>query len=252
MAPSSSSSPSMRSTIKETSASASASSSRTEGIPSFRRGHLPNTQDVIRLRSLTRPHVESFNYFLKTGLERGIKDIEPCEIDMIDPKRLRRIQQQQIDDNDNNNESGDNEKIDWDEITTVRFWMEDVKVVKPSKPSSSGLRNAGKLFPRECRERSMMYSGQVHGKFCYQLVQRRNGVSMPGQPFRLSKTFGNMPIMVGSNACHLHDMTPKQLVHHREEVRYSIFPFSVLSCLFLDRLKEFAERIRHTELLVSC
>ena len=194
-----------------------------EGVPSFRRGHLPNSKDVRRLRSLTRPHVESFNYFLETGLGRGIKDIEPCEIDMIDPKRLRRIQQQQqLESNDMDDGGGggniEADKIDWDEVATVRFWMADVKVAKPSKPSSSGVRRSGKLFPRECRERSMMYSGTVHGTFCYQIIQRRNGVAMPSPPVKLSKTFGNMPIMVGSSACHLDGMTPKQLVSHREEV----------------------------------
>lgn len=189
-----------------------------DGIPSFRRGHLPNEQDVIRLRSLTRPHVESFNYFLEKGLARGIKDIEPAEIDLIDPKRLRRLQQQGGNSNSTNKDSDDT--IDWDEVTTVRFWMEDVVVAKPSKPTSSGKRHGGKLFPRECRETSMVYSGQIHGKFCYQIVQRRNGVAMPGTPVKLLKTFGLMPIMVGSAACHLQGMTPKQLVHHREEVRH--------------------------------
>ncbi len=171
-----------------------------ESIPSFCRGHLPKTEDVERFRFLTRPHVESFNYFLDTGIVCGIKDIEPAELDIFDPKKLRE----------------DARSIDWEEITTVRFWVEDIKVSKPIKPSSAG-RNP-KLLPRECRERSSTYSGQIFGKFCYQTIQRRNGVAMEGAPVKIAKTFGNLPIMVGSKACHLEGLAPHELVKLKEEV----------------------------------
>jgi len=171
-----------------------------ETCPSFRRGHLPSKVDVDRLRSLTRPHVESFNYFLQNGLTKGIKAIQPSELDIVELKRLRE----------------DRGKIDWDEITTVKFWFEDVRVVKPAKPSSAG-RSEGKLYPNECRERSLMYSGQMIGKFCYEIIQRRNGVAKGSVPYKMPKTFGVMPIMVGSNACHLEGLMPRELVDLREE-----------------------------------
>lgn len=171
-----------------------------DSIPSFCRGHLPKKDDVERFRFLTRPHVESFNYFLDSGLACGIENIEPAELDILDPKKLRE----------------DAKSIDWDEVTTVRFWVEDVKVNKPSKPSSAG-RNP-KLLPRECRERSSTYSGQIVGKLCYQNIQRRNGVAMEGVPVKIAKTFGNLPIMVGSKACHLEGLTPRDLVKFKEEV----------------------------------
>lgn len=172
-----------------------------ETCPSFRRGHLPNESDVKRLRTLTRPHVESFNFFLQKGLANGIKAIQPVELDIIDSKKLR----------DNR------DKIDWDEVSTVKFWFEDVRVVKPAKPSSAG-RSDGKLYPNECRERSLMYSGQMLGKFCYEIIQRRNGVTKGSVPYKIPKTFGVMPIMVGSNACHLEGLAPRELVDRREEV----------------------------------
>lgn len=189
----SSSSPTKQKTSKDKRALA-------DSIPSFRRGHLPKEDDVERLRVLTRPHVESFNFFLETGLPNGIKDIEPAEMDIFDAKKFRE----------------DAKSIDWDEISTVRFWVEDVKVNKPIKPSSAG-RNP-KLLPRECRERSAMYSGQIFGKFCYQIIQRWNGVMMEGTPVKIAKTFGNLPIMVGSKACHLEGLMPNDLVKLKEEV----------------------------------
>jgi DNA-directed RNA polymerase I subunit RPA2 len=172
-----------------------------ETCPSFRRGHLPHADDVERLRSLTAPHVESFNYFLEEGLTRGIKDIEPAELDLIDPKKIR--------------DEGE-ASIDWSEVSTVKFWMEDVKVAKPVKPNSG---RSNRLRPRECRERGLMYAGQLSGKFCYQLVQRRNGVLIDSRPVKLHKTFGDLPLMVLSSACHLQGMAPDDLVKLKEEVR---------------------------------
>jgi len=171
-----------------------------QSCPSFRRSHLPAEDDVNRLRFLTRPHVESFNYFLKTGLASGIRAIPKAELDIVDPKQLRE----------------DRSKIDWDDITTVRFWFKDVRVAKPSKPASAG-RSHGKLYPNECREMSLMYSGQIHGKFCYEIITRRNGVAKASEPYEMPKSFGVMPIMVGSNACHLEGLAPKNLVNLKEE-----------------------------------
>jgi DNA-directed RNA polymerase I subunit RPA2 len=168
-----------------------------ETCPSFRRGHLPDEKDVLRLRTLSMPHVESFNYFLEVGLPRGIKDIEPAELDLVDPQQVR------------------DGEVDWDEVSTMQFWVEDVKISKPSK-SSAGRSN--KLLPRETRERKIMYSGQIFGKFCYRIVQRRNGIQIPGPTTKLAKTFGNMPIMVMSNACHLAGLMPEELISLKEEV----------------------------------
>lgn len=176
-----------------------------ETCPSFRRGHLPKNVDVERLRYLTRPHVESFNYFLEIGLSKGIKDLEPSELDLIDPTRLRNEQER-------NN-------IDWDGITTIRYWVEDITIHKPTHRDSG--RNVFRLLPHESRERSLMYSGEMSGTFCYQLVQRRNGVEMKGTAHRMPKTFGKIPIMIGSKACHLEGLKPSQLVALKEEVSCS-------------------------------
>ena len=169
-----------------------------ETCPSFRRGHLPISEDLHRLRSLTKPHVESFDYFLNVGLSKGIKDIEPAELDLVDTQTVR--------------EEG---KVDLTDASTVRFWVEDVKVAKPSK---SGAGRSNKLLPRECRERKVNYTGQIFGKFCYKIVQRRNGIEINGPAVKIGKTFGHMPIMVLSKCCHLEGTSPEDLVTLREEV----------------------------------
>ena len=179
-----------------------------QSCPSFRRGHLPGEDDVKRLRFLTRPHVGSYNYFVQSGLVKGIKAIPKAELDIVNLKQLRE----------------DRKQIDWDEVTTVKFWFEDVRISKSAKPASAG-RSEGKLYPNECRERSLTYSGQLHGKFCYELIQRRNGVTKGSVPYKMPKTFGVIPIMVGSNACHLEGMAPKELVALKEEVGLGVFRF---------------------------
>jgi len=171
----------------------------TSRVPSFRGGHLPAEEDVKRLRTLSAPHVESFNYFLEHGLDRGIKSIEPAEFSIVDPTVLRE------------NPSS----IDWNETATVKYWVESVKIAKPVKASSG---NSNKLLPRECRERGLMYSGPISGNFCYSVIQRRNGVEIPSKPVRIEKSFGNMPIMILSTGCHLYGSTPKELVKYKEEV----------------------------------
>ena len=193
--------------------------------PSFQRTSLPSDDQIQRLRSLTKPHVESFNYFLEVGLPRGIKDLEPHELDLIDPKILQ--------------EDGPG-SIEWDEVSTVRFWMEDVKIAKPTKAASG---RSNKVVPRECRERKIIYGGQIFGKFCYRIIQRRNGLEIEGSPVKIAKTFGTMPIMVMSKACHLEGLTAQELVDLGEEVgpypeqHDSIFGLQLTLCTNLDRTR---------------
>jgi DNA-directed RNA polymerase I subunit RPA2 len=186
--------------------------------PSYHNSHIPTNEDVQRLRSLTLPHVESFNYFLEYGLSAGIQSIEPMELDIIDPSIVQQQQQQAITTN----------SLDYlEDVSTIQFWIEDVTIAKPLKSfTSRGVvtnfnsdGNLRSLYPREARERGCMYSGTITGTFCYRILERRNDIIIPNNIVRISnKTFGDMPIMVLSKACHLHNTTPKQLVQLKEEV----------------------------------
>jgi DNA-directed RNA polymerase I subunit RPA2 len=168
-----------------------------ETCPSFKSGHLPAEEDVKRLRTLSAPHVESFNYFLEVGLQAGIQDIEPAELDIVDRKNY-------VDWNE----------LDTNETTLLRYWVENVKVAQPVK-STSG--NTTRLLPRECRERGLPYAAPITGTFCYNVISRRNGVEMPSKTVKIAKTFGNMPIMVMSKGCHLDGMSPGSLMKLKEE-----------------------------------
>jgi len=186
-------------------------------IPSFRRGHLSATSDVKRYQSLSAPHVDGFDFFLDRGLPRAISDIEPAELDLVDP-----------------DQSALNASVR-SNGARIKFWFEEVKINPPTKAglasnldggshrrfqSSSQVPAFSPITPRECRELGLMYSGAMTGDFCYQLIQRNpEGVESLGRVVRIKKKFGDMPIMVMSKACHLRGKKPAELIQMKEEVR---------------------------------
>lgn len=183
-----------------------------DSIPSFRRAHVSAVSDVARLRGLSAPHVDGFDFFLDCGLPRAIADIEPAELDLSDPQGAE----------DKSKQEGNK----------LKFWVECVKISPPLKagPGSNHVNSHGQyplqsssgfseLTPRECRELGLMYSGLVTGEFCYQIIQRgTDGEETFGRVVRLKKKFGDMPIMVMSKACHLRGKKPKELIQMKEEV----------------------------------
>jgi DNA-directed RNA polymerase I subunit RPA2 len=173
--------------------------------PSYYNGHLPTLESVQRLRTLTAPHVESYNYFLEYGLSAGIQSLEPAELDLIPPRTA-------ASDHDSAMEDA------LQDVSTIQFWVEDVTIATPKK-SFTTTTSQKSLFPREARERGCMYSGTMTGTFCYRIIERRNYTTIPNKVIRIPhKSFGDMPIMVLSKACHLHNSTPQQLTKWKEEV----------------------------------
>ncbi|KAL7481374.1 hypothetical protein ACHAW6_007059 [Cyclotella cf. meneghiniana] len=187
------------------SSSASDSNIR-QGVPSFHRGHLSPKSSLRKLHRLSAPHVESFNYFLDVGLARGVQDIVPFELDLIDLSQTE------------NRGIG---HIVGKATDTVQFWLENVKIGMPAKNQTGGAGNtvAAKLCPRECRELGIMYSAPLTAEFCLQFVRRDGyGTSTPtGSVIRFTRNFGMMPIMVMTKACHLYGMGAAELVKMKEE-----------------------------------
>lgn len=64
------------------------------------------------------------------------------------------------------------------------------------------------VYPAECRQRAATYKGQC----LVQLSWSVNGVAMP----LIDKELGEIPIMLKSDACHLHGLTAEQLVARGE------------------------------------
>lgn len=135
------------------------------------------------------------------GLARGISDIVPYELDLIDTSQLenRGIGHQVGKASD-----------------TIEFWLENVRIGMPTKSVANG---AAKLYPRECRELGIMYSAPLTAEFCLQFSRRDGygGNTPTGNIMRFTRSFGMMPIMTMSKACHLHGMNGADLIRVKEE-----------------------------------
>jgi DNA-directed RNA polymerase I subunit RPA2 len=167
-----------------------------------------HASDVDRLKTLSEPHVHSFDYFVEAGLARAVADIEPAELDLVRSASSRNAVAVV-------ESAGDGPQAGPSSVDTMRFWVENVKVSAPTKANHRRRGGTAKLLPRECRELGLLYAGAVTGDFCFQI--NNTGTGSMGKVVRISKKFGDMPIMVGSTACHLRDKTPLELVACKEE-----------------------------------
>ncbi|XP_039252285.2 DNA-directed RNA polymerase I subunit RPA2-like [Styela clava] len=129
------------------------------------------------LQALTRPHVDSFNWFLNTGIKYSARLIPPIQA-LVQNRRF-----------------------------SVQFV--DATIEKPRV--DEGFRNCRTLavYPSECRQRGSTYHAKLHATFSYSI----DGIKQANIPVML----GVIPIMVKSNSCNLSGLTPKQLVAKQEE-----------------------------------
>ncbi|KAH7827721.1 putative DNA-directed RNA polymerase I subunit RPA2 [Monocercomonoides exilis] len=87
------------------------------------------------LQRLFSPHVDSYNFFVGTGIRKAVDLIEPNFITTQEGNRLR-------------------------------FWFENVQILQPYK-SDPNCRDQ-RIFPRECREAKKTYSGSLQASLCLQ------------------------------------------------------------------------------------
>lgn len=136
----------------------------------------PEEQNAL-LQNLGRPHIESFNYMLEDGISSAIRDIIPVNLQLL---------------------NGDK----------VLLWIEDVSIYQPFVPPGMiGVRNH-KIYPTECRQRGTTYKGKIMVKLGWSINGNNQEV--------LEKDLGDIPIMVKSNRCHLNNMSPSELISHKE------------------------------------
>merc|ERR1719347_34905 len=86
----------------------------------------------------------------------------------------------------------------------VSLSISDVGISRPSVvPGSVGATNKC-VYPAEARQRGGSYKGRLTVRAGYSI----NGIAQP----MLEKVLGNIPIMLRSQACHLHNLSPKEMV----------------------------------------
>lgn len=130
-----------------------------------------------RLKHIVSPHVESFNYMLDHGLEMAIADSLPLEVSL-------------------------------DDSHFIKLQFTSIEIGSPTRVNGS---ESIPLTPRECRESATSYCGSFRGTIEVVVEGKLNAQYII--PVRL----GELPIMVMSNKCHLHNLSPKKLLELREE-----------------------------------
>ncbi|KAI9697098.1 MAG: DNA-directed RNA polymerase I subunit RPA2 [Bogoriella megaspora] len=144
------------------------------------------------LTAAVEPHIKSFNAVFEKGglLEHAIQDIGFREF---------------LDAEDTRSEAGGSLRQN---KCTVR--VKEVFVEKPNLPAANkhavGFRG---ITPAEARERYSSYKGKLRGRVEYRVNN--------GDWKSAIREFGQMPIMLRSNRCHLEGLSPQQLVHYKEE-----------------------------------
>ena len=133
-----------------------------------------------RLKHLTAPHVDSFDYFLTQGMHAAVDDMSAMELRV--------------------------EGVDGRAGPVVRMCLESVRLAAPSVTEDGDTRP---MTPREARERGLNYAGAMSVAVLVEVDDQ--------PPVRFDASLGDFPIMVRSEKCVLRGLSPAQLVRRREE-----------------------------------
>nr|CAD7405467.1 unnamed protein product [Timema poppensis] len=86
--------------------------------------------------------------------------------------------------------------------------VQDVRLHQPIVPKGTIGTKSLRILPTECRQRGATYKGRLVGHIV---------CSVGGKPYKpLEKEFGEIPIMVKSDRCHLANLSPKELITKSE------------------------------------
>jgi len=159
---------------------------RRRTVPSASASPLPQDTDS-RLCDLASAHVESFNFFLESGLATAVEGI-PARDFRLGPGGKR-----------------------------VQLWLEGAEVGQPTKRDGS---EDIRLMPAECRERRMSYAAPLtvtlHRSVTAPSAEDpSHEVVVSSDSYQLQA--GDLPIMVGSQRCHIAGMDAKAKAAAHEE-----------------------------------
>ncbi|CAB3379485.1 Hypothetical predicted protein [Cloeon dipterum] len=131
------------------------------------------------LEALGTPHVDSFNWMLSEGLGLIVKHLKPQQMEL--PNGHGRLS----------------------------FTVTDLNISRPAIYNSVLPIKSTKILPSECRQRGETYKGLLTAKLhCLLDGEPRQSVQL---------NLGEIPVMLKSQACHLSDMSPRELVKAGEE-----------------------------------
>ncbi|KAL6327625.1 hypothetical protein AAG906_022046 [Vitis piasezkii] len=140
--------------------------------------------DYEPLRELFQHHIDSFDHLVEFGLETLLMSVKPVEVSLFITHNGVFF------------------------LTRIALWFGQPELYPPQKERSARtMRDA--LYPFECRQAKISYSGKLLADVCFQYG---NGVVI-----REKFNLGQFPIMLKSKLCHLRGADPQKLVSCKEE-----------------------------------
>jgi len=162
-----------------------------------------HTWDVKALREITRPHIESFNALWSEDpsidvpggadrigmegaglLERSLQTLAPRVV---------------FDAHGGEGELGNR----------LEMRIDSVSLSRPMVPDRAKDALDRRVFPDECRNRLVSYRGRLTARVSWRVNDGPEQSDL--------RDLGQVPIMVGSNRCHLRGLSSQDLVAHHEE-----------------------------------
>jgi DNA-directed RNA polymerase I subunit RPA2 len=137
------------------------------------------------ISATTQPHVHSFNQFICEHISKGVSSAPPYGCVIEGPRQ---------------------------EKNQVSFQTTSITIGEPVVLDD--LHETTNLTPRECRERRKTYSAPMNVSFACRVND--------GDAEILTRSIGEMPIMVLSNRCHLLGLKEAGLISTREVCRVEI------------------------------
>lgn len=131
------------------------------------------------LQAAVKPHVESFNaIFGQTNLiSKALEDIGTHTVVDGDPRDSSRATPR----------------------NKLQLRVTNISLEPPKLPDANRYSVKREIYPSECRERHITYRGLCKGVLEYRINN--------GEWAQSTRTFGQVPIMVRSNKCHLEHLT---------------------------------------------
>jgi DNA-directed RNA polymerase I subunit RPA2 len=148
---------------------------------------------ATKIKSVARPHIDSFNYSFSEGLEQVTKYLNPVEIHTSEIKALP---------------FGEKKEVTLPSFKKIKIWYEELYLGKPSKVGDI-TSSESRLFPSECRIKEKSYVAPLFATVCR--------IIDDGPVEKLKLTLSDIPVMVKTNHCHLANCTSKELVERHED-----------------------------------
>ncbi|XP_043221726.1 DNA-directed RNA polymerase I subunit RPA2-like [Amphibalanus amphitrite] len=139
-------------------------------------GKISKTQNKV-LRALSQPHIEAYNDVVERGLTMSLASIPPVQFALPDN-------------------------------TKVALRVLGGRITAPRVPMSNVGATDARVFPSEARTGLRDYTGQLVAHFAVSV----NGATC----IAMDRSLGEVPVMVGSKLCHLHGLSPAELVRRGE------------------------------------